>query len=184
MSPYYDNRGCRGRDVRRRVQAGKTTLAILASMIAVIAWVKAPGTRSASARLVSHRARSALSVRGALALYYKQKLGRAGVTVRGYYVPVVTNGPPPGNPYQTGYLFDQKVSGVIAASADLGLVVYGPKWATTAPGPSGGRLPEFTWVYVRGRFDPHGAVARHSREGRPLLWETSWTYAPTARKAR
>ena len=76
---------------------------------------------------------------------------------RGYYVPFVTNGPPPGNPNQTGYLFDHHVSGPIAQGS-WSTVVYGPRLGSQQP------IPSFQWVKIQGAFC--GGV----------FWERQWQY--------
>ncbi len=79
------------------------------------------------------------------------------LTRRGYYVPFVTNGPPPGNPDQTGYLFDHRVSGPIAQGS-WSTVVYGPRLGSQHP------IPSFQWVEIQGAFC--GGV----------FWERQWQY--------
>lgn len=76
---------------------------------------------------------------------------------RGYYVPFVTNGPPPGNPDQTGYLFDHRVSGPIAQGS-WSTVVYGPRLGSQQP------ISSFQWVKIQGAFC--GGV----------FWERQWQY--------
>jgi len=76
---------------------------------------------------------------------------------RGYYVPFVTNGPPPGNPDQTGYLFDHRVSGPIVLGS-WSTVVYGPHLGSQHP------IPSFQWVEIQGAFC--GGV----------FWERQWQH--------
>lgn len=78
-------------------------------------------------------------------------------TRRGYYVPFVTNGPPPGNPNQTGYLFDHRVSGPIAQGS-WSTVVYGPRLGSQHS------IPSFQWVEIQGAFCAG------------VFWERQWQY--------
>jgi hypothetical protein len=84
-----------------------------------------------------------------------QTAQQAPVTQSGYYVPFVTNGPPPGNPDQTGYLFDYRVA-LPYTWQSWQTVVYGPPLTSRSP------IPTFTWVSLQGALCGD------------IFWERSW----------
>lgn len=135
---------------------------VVALLIVAGSFMAAAGIPSAQARNWVHVRRELAPGRAALpagtsADCVNDAAQPPALTRRGYYVPFVTNGPPPGNPDQTGYLFDHRVSGPIAQGS-WSTVVYGPRLSSQNP------IPSFQWVEIQGAFC--GGV----------FWERQWQY--------